>query len=125
MQQPQAPTAEQQRALETIKAVYDDGYMDINGRRYTFTTFTHKERRKVFAFFTHIKPALDVQDMSFLDSDRFHAVEGVILSHVTFNDSVLSNIGNHWDLYPGDYLLFITTALAVISYPFMPAGSTS
>ena len=31
----------------------------------------------------------------------------------------------HWDDNPQDYLMFVTTALAVFSYPFMPASVTA
>lgn len=115
---------DEKRALETIRRVYEDGFMEINGRRYSMTSYTHKERRKVFAFFTSVQDQLKKKDFSFLDSPKFSEVEGVLETHTLFNDSTLSNIGAHWDKYPGDYLMFITTSLAVVSYPFTGAGAT-
>lgn len=33
---------QQKKALEMIKAVYDDGFAEINGNRYDFAAMTHK-----------------------------------------------------------------------------------
>ncbi len=114
------------RAAAMIKAVYDDGEAEINGRSYVFTQMKHKDRRKVFAYLTHVMPQLRINDMSFLDSPEFESVEAVINKSVTLNNSLLSVLGDaHWDEHEGDYLPFISTALQVISYPFMNAAPTA
>ena len=121
--QQQAEQAEQAR--EMIKAIYDDGEAEINGRKYRFTSMVHKKRRKVFSYYSHVAPQLEANDFSFLDSPEFEAVEEVINNTVMYNDSLLSRLGDaHWEKYPGDYLTLMGIALSVISYPFFPEGPT-
>ena len=117
-------TDQREQALAMIKAVHDDGIATINGRDYTFTKMVHKQRRKVFAFFTKVQDMMTRGDMSFLDWDEFERVEAVIASVVLFNDSALSKLDTHWDNYAEDYVPFITTAMGVISYPFLSASHT-
>lgn len=119
------PEQQAEQAKTMIKAVHDDGEAEINERVYKFLKMTHKKRRKVFAFYTKVAGQVKNKDFSFLDTPEFEAVENVINGVVSFNDSLLSKIGDpHWEKYPDDYMPFISTALAVISYPFFPAGST-
>jgi len=111
-------------ARAMFKAIFEDGEAEINGRIYRFTTMQHKQRRKVFAFYTRIGASAARGDFSFMDSPEFDAVEKVIGNAVLYNDSRLSVIGDaHWEKYPDDYLPFVTTALGVISYPFL-SGTT-
>lgn len=115
----------QDSARSMIKAVHDDGFAEINGRQYDFTKMVHKERRKVFAFYTRIQAELQAQSMWFLESEEFKSVEAIIESRVLYNGQSLSKLGNHWELYPEDYILLVQTALGVISYPFLPAPAMS
>ncbi len=123
------PEEEQRQAAQgqaMIKAVYDDGVAEINDRSYTFIKMKHKDRRKVFAYFTHVAKQVQDSDMSFLDSPEFEPVEAVINKSVTLDGSLLSVLGDdHWDKHPEDYIMFISTALQVISYPFMGAAPTA
>lgn len=112
------------KAREMIRAVYEDGKAEINGREYCFTNMTHKQRRKVFAFMSRIGGLMQNGDMSFLDWPEFEAVEEVINNTVTFNASLLSRIDGHWEKYPQDYVPFVSTAMGVISYPFLSASPT-
>lgn len=115
---------QQQQGMEMIKAVYEDGFAEINEREYHFLKMRHQQRRSVFAFFSSIQRDIQRQDFSFLDDPRFKNVEKIIEASVTFDDSLLAKLPNHWDEHPQDYLTFVSTALAVISYPFMPASAT-
>jgi len=115
-------TEKQKKALEMIKAVYDDGYAEINGNRYDFAKMTHKKRRKVFAFFTGIASEMTRQSMEFLDTERFEEIERVMFDYILFDGVQLSKQPDHFEEYTGDYIMLITTALQVISLPFM-AGS--
>lgn len=115
-------TEKQKKALEMIKAVYDDGYAEINGNRYDFAKMTHKKRRKVFAFFTGVASEITRQSMEFLDTERFEEIERVMFEYVLFDGVQLSKQPDHFEEHPGDYIMLITTALQVISLPFM-AGS--
>ena len=108
-----------EQSQDMIRAVYEEGVAEINGREYRITKLTHKKRRKVFAFFTHVQRDLQRQDFSFLDWERWAAVEAVIENVVTFNGALLSKSPEHWEAYPEDYLMFVSTMLGAISYPFL------
>jgi len=116
--------AEEAKAM--VKAVYDDGHAEINGRSYVFLKMTHKQRRRVFAFYTRVARAVNAEDFSFLDAPDFEPVEAVILNAVTLDGSLLSKLGEkHFEDFPEDYLPFITTAMAVVSYPFLAGSPTA
>lgn len=111
------------KAQEQTKAVFEDGYANINERKYVFTVMTFSERRSVFAYMSSIKGRLAVEDFSFLDESKFKELEReVIFRRVTVDDMALSK-KNIFEDHPEDYLLFITTALMVISYPFLKGMS--
>ena len=114
-----------ENAQAQIKAVFDDGFAEINGREYLFEKMNHKGRRKVFAYMSSIGPAITAGDFSFLDSNEFVPVERVISEYVSFDGMTLDKLKNHWDQYPQDYLTLTVTALGVISYPFTQGGSGS
>ena len=114
-----------ERAQEMIKQVYEDKEMTINGRSYTFGTMVHKNRLPVFAYLSKITPMLQRNDMSFLGTDEWVRMEKTLCSSILFEDSQLSKLPGHWDKYPGDYLMFCTTALSVISYPFLAGNPTA
>lgn len=110
---------EQSQALNQIKSVFNDGLATINNRDYKFTIMTHSERIKVFAYFSSIQGQIQGGDFSFLDESKYKEIEKVISQRVTFDGMQLSKLSDHWDTYPEDYILFVTTALGVISYPFL------
>ena len=118
--------AEQAAAAKgMIKAVFHDGEAEINGRKYVLLKMKHKQRRKVFAYYTKVSKSVESNDMSFIDSPEFEKVEDVIHGVVAYNDSLLSKLGDsHWEKYPEDYVTFIMTVLPAISYPFFPAAPT-
>lgn len=105
-------------ALEQIKKVYEDGVATINGRDYEFKVMTFSERRAVFAYTSSINHLLQKGDYSFLNSDEFKKIEKIINRCVSFENESLSKI-NIFDKFPEDYILFISTALNVICYPFL------
>lgn len=109
------------KAHKMIKAVYEDGEAEINGRLYTLTKTTHKKRRKIFAFFTSIKEG----DFSFLESKEFEGVEELINNIVTFDGSLISRLPTHWEDYPEDYIVFVTTMMGALSYPFLKGAAGS
>ncbi|MBW2675749.1 MAG: hypothetical protein JRD89_20475 [Deltaproteobacteria bacterium] len=114
-------------AQAMIKAIIDDdGKAEINGRTYQFVKMTHKKRRRVFSYYTHVQKAVQAGDFWFLDSPEFVAVEEAINSAVMIDGSLLSVIDEkHWEEYPDDYMPFISTARGVISYPFLSGNATS
>ncbi len=115
----------QQKALENIKDVFNDGSAEINGRSYKFTVMTFAERRTVFAYMSSIKAKLAAEDFSFLDEPKFKEIESnVIFKRVTVEDMAISKMKvNIFEDHPEDYLMFISTALMVISYPFLKGKS--
>jgi len=108
-------------AQNMIKAVYEDGEAEINGRVYTLTKTTHKKRRKIFAFFTSVKEG----DFSFLESKEFEEVEKVISNIILFDGDLLSRLPDHWETYPEDYILFVSTMMGALSYPFLRGAAGS
>ena len=117
--------AESKAARDMVKAIYDDGVAEINGRSYTMLKMTHKQRRKVFAFYTSVVPQIQAKDMSFLESPAFESVEEIVNNVVTIENSLLSKLGDaHWEAHPSDYVTFISVILPAISYPFFPADPT-
>lgn len=107
------------KALETIKKVYEDKEAEINGRKYNFMSMTHKKRLKVFSYTMACQSKLNQNDFSFMATDEFDSMSEIIENHVVFKDMVLSKIPKHWEKFPEDYIKFITTAMMVISYPFL------
>ena len=74
---------ERTQALSMLKAVHDDQSATLpSGREYTLTKMTHKQRRRVFAFFTKKQREIQNGDFSFLDSPDFEPVEKVIMDTV-------------------------------------------
>ena len=116
---------EQKKALWMIKAVYEDGEAEINGRVYKFLGTTHAKRKKVFAFFSSIQGEITSGNFSFIDAPAFKGVEDTINSIVAFDDSLISKLENHWEKYPEDYMKFISVSMGVISYPFLKGSLTA
>jgi len=111
-------TDEELKALEAhemIKAVYEDGEAEINGRVYKLTKTTHKKRRKIFSFFTSIEQGT----FSFLETAEFEDVEKIISDIILFEGDLLSRLPDHWENYPEDYILFVSTMMGALSYPFL------
>lgn len=110
---------EQEQGLEQIKSVYYDGVAEINGREYQFGVMTFSERRSVFAYMSSVERHIQQGDFSFIDEPKFKDLEkNIIFKRVTFDGMALSK-KNMFEEFPEDYMVFVTTALMVISYPFL------
>ena len=112
---------QREKAVAMVRAVYEDGEAEVNGRKYKFHKMTHVERRKVFAFYTSVARQLQEDNMAFLDTPVYAAVEEVMWSNISFDGVALNKARDHWDEYPEDYIRLVATALGVISYPFTRA----
>jgi len=89
-----------------LKAVHDDQSATLpSGREYTLTKMTHKQRRRVFAFFTKKQREIQNGDFSFLDSADFEPVEKVIMDTVLFEGAQISKLPTIWDDQPEDYVI--------------------
>lgn len=113
---------QREKAVAMVRAVYEDGEAEINGRKYKFHKMTHVERRKVFAFYSSVAPQLREDNMAFLDTPVYAAVEDVMWSNISFNGLTLNKLRDHWDEFPEDYIRLVATSLAVIAYPFTRAA---
>ena len=112
----------QEQAQEQIKAIYDDGVAEINGREYKFTDMTFSERRSVFAYTSKVKHLLANQNLSFIDDDGFKKIETIIHKRVTLDGDSL-NKKNPFNEFTEDYIQFTIIAFGVISYPFTKGGA--
>lgn len=114
--------AAQEKALEMVKAVHDDGIATINGTDYELTKLTHKVRRKIWAFYSSHAPTIQAGNFGFMDSSEWDSIE-TLLNDITLVDGVqISKRANYWDEHAGDYLQFVATILPVICYPFLKGG---
>ena len=119
MEDRNAPTPSLDEALDQIRQAYEDGEAEINGRAYKFHATTHKQRKRVFAFFTKIRAQLEDGDLSWLASSEYEDVENLVENMVSLDGELLSRRQGHWEEFPEDYVIFSITAMGVISYPFL------
>ena len=105
--------------VDPVKRCYEDESAEINGRSYKFCKVNHKKRLKIFGYASRISKLLKEGNLSFLGSDEQLAIEELMFSNMTYNDSRLAGIDNHFDKYGEDYIPLFTMALSVFSYPFM------
>lgn len=110
---------QQDEALAQLRAVYEDGEAEINGRIYKFHKMTHIERRKAFAYQTSVQPEMAVGDFSFLDTLGYAQVEEMMWKNISYEGSLIAKSPGHWEDYPEDYMMLVSTAMGVMSYPFM------
>ena len=108
--------------LKVIKQCYEDESSEINGRSYKYCKVNHKTRLKIFGYASKISSRLKLGDLSFVGSDEQLAIEELMFKHITYNDSLLTKIDNHFEKYGEDYITLFTTSLSVFSYPFMKGG---
>ena len=113
---------QREKAVALIRAVYEDGKAEINGRTYKFHKMAHVERRKVFAFYTSVAPQLRGENMAFLDTPQYAAVEEVMWSNISFDGITMNKLRDHWEEFPEDYIQLVSTAMGVMAYPFTRAA---
>lgn len=116
------PQEQREAALAQIRGVYEDGEAEVNGRTYKFHKMTHVERRKVFAFQSSVQGQLAAGNFAFLDTPVFAQVEEVMWKNISFDGSVITKLRDHWEEYPEDYMMLVSTAMGVMSYPFIRAA---
>jgi hypothetical protein len=105
--------------IEKVRDCFEDGSAEINGRSYKFCKMNHRKRLQIFGYSSGLKSKLINQDLSFIGTDDQIRIEELMFSNMTFNDSKLSSIDNHFEKYGEDYIMLFTMAMAVFSYPFM------
>lgn len=111
---------------ETIKQAYESGVTEINGREYEFDKINFRNARKVFAFFSSIVGGLEANDISFIDSAEFDAIEKIIRQHTLFDGHLLQKLGDaHFEEFSEDYISFVIVAMGVFSYPFTKGSASA
>jgi hypothetical protein len=113
---------QREKAMAMVRAVYEDGEAEVNGRKYKFHKMTHVERRKVFAFHTSVQRQMSSQDFSFLDTPQYAAVEEVMWANISFDGVTINKARDHWEEFPEDYINLLSVAMGVMSYPFIRAA---
>jgi hypothetical protein len=113
---------QREKAMAMVRAVYEDGEAEINGRKYKFHKMTHVERRKVFAFQTSVQRQISNGDFSFLDTPGYAATEDVMWANISFDGVTINKARDHWEEYPEDYINLLSVAMGVMSYPFIRAA---
>lgn len=116
------PQEKQAAAMAQIRAVYEDGEAEINGRTYKLHKMVHVDRRKVWAFFSSVQRQIQEGNFSYLDTPQFAAVEEVMWKNVSFDGATLSKLRDHWEEYPEDYMQLVSTVMGVMSFPFIRAA---
>ena len=116
------PQEQREAALAQIRGVYEDGEAEINGRTYKFHKMVHVDRRKVWAFFSSVQHQLSAGNFLFLDSPAYAQVEEVMWKNISFDGSVITKLRDHWEDFPEDYMTLVSTAMGVMSYPFLRAA---
>ena len=126
-QQNLEPTVEEQEAgINEIRGVYEDGFADINGRRYTFHKMRHLDRREVFAYFTTIKEQLFHENFGFMLKPDFSRIEQLVLRSVSCDGMIMAKAPEDWwDGREQEYTMLVSMALTVISVPFFPGVHTA
>ena len=112
-------------SIEMIRAVYDDRSAEIHGREYKLLKMKHRKRLQVFAFFSGIREELAGGSMAFMGKLEWEEIEKTISQHVTFEEDLLEKLPDHFETYPEDYILFATTMLGAMSYPFLSGSLTA
>lgn len=106
-----------------FKEIYNNGYAEINGRKYEIMTFNHTKRQKVWAFFSSVNVLIEAGNFSFMDTDKFRKIESIIWENVIFERNKLSE--KHFEKYPFGYAKFVTIMLGAISYPVFTESPTN
>ncbi len=108
----------------SAKACFDDGFAEINGRKYVFGSVNHKTRLKIFGYFQSIGYEMSRGSMAFMGTDEFSKIEDIMFSNITFEDSALIKIkDSHFDKCGEDFPLLVPVAMGVFCYPFMRGTS--
>ena len=113
---------QRQAALMQIRAIYEDGEAEVNGRVYKLHKMQHVERRKVFAFYSAVQAQMSANNFAFLDTPGFAEVEKVMWSAISLDGELISKRRDHWEDFPEDYLTLVAAAMGVMSYPFLRAS---
>ena len=116
--------ATRDEAKAQVKAAFDDGCAEINGRRYEFGQITHLQRRPVFSYWSHIQRIVERGDFSFMEDPAFAGIEKILSDVITYDGMQISKRKNHWDEFPQDYVNWCVSGMAVLSYPFLSGNPT-
>jgi len=104
--------------LAQISEWSENGYFEINGRRYEISKLSHQFRLEVVAIYSQIEANLTMGNYGFFMNEDFKKLMRKVDDRILFDGSQISKIPNHFDKYAEDYLDYVSLSLKVISYPF-------
>lgn len=109
--------------LSQIKAVYDDGFAEINDREYHFSKFRHNQRMTVREYIGTHQDKLKRGALAY-GSKEYKEVEKIMMDNMIHQGMQLSKLPDHWENYPEDFDMVFATFIKVAIYPFMRGSNT-
>ncbi len=113
----QLELTEERRAI--IKAIIDDGCMEINGNKYEIMKFNHKTRLEILEFIHKMDSGLEM-----IGGNGWQFAEKTMSSRITFNGMQVSKLKEHWEEHAADYMTYMEYALQVVAFPFLSGKRT-
>lgn len=105
--------------LNQIKEIYEQGFIEINGREYYFEKAKHRERIKVFAYFSQIQSDIAVGNFHFLDDDKFKRTMRIIDKYFLYDDIPIDKREGHFDQYEEDFLEYVAFSMTLFCFPLV------
>lgn len=104
--------------LEQLSTWHEQGFFEINERKYSVTKLTHQLRIEALSIFAKVETMQLVGDLGYLVDPKYKEIARKIEEKITFDGAKLSTLPNHWEQYPEDFILYGMISLKVICYPF-------
>lgn len=108
-------------SVDELKAIYEAGEFEINGRVYKLGKMDFKKGQKLLSFVQQVER----EGMMIFDNPRYYEYETLIFSNITFNGSSLNKLPKHFNDCPEDMLPVIFNCSGALVYPFLPKGSAT
>ena len=110
--------SKREEVLKQIEEWAENGYFEINGRRYEISKLSHQFRIEVLAIYSQIEASLTIGNYGFLLNEDFKKVMKKIDDRILFDGMQISKRKEHFEEYAEDYLDYVALSMKVISYPF-------
>lgn len=107
-----------------VKECYEDGFAEINGRKYEFGKINHKTRLKIFGYANAVMPSLLSGNYAFMGSDEYKDFQDLMFKNMILDGTSLTKLSeDHFEKYGEDYIILISMAMQVFCYPFTKGTS--
>lgn len=102
---------------EKAKKAYEDGFLDINGRKYSIIeNITHEQREELYQLHSEYQAGAKIFN---------YANVRVLLNNIcTCDGQLMKNCLNHFVKYPEDFEEYCSDMLEVAVYPFLQGKIT-